>query len=177
MHPISVRKAPRIDEFYQKCADPLRSPDARTFYEKNYKPVDEFTYEDIVKFMTGHLVHVQPDFLVVNQGHWQFPFIRSDPGLSIFVNATLYAVRRPGAMAIWKTTTAKQYNPKERIDLPDFLQAIKRRGMYVFDAWNITQALSMKPDAFYDAFHFEPFVYRELNIAMLNFLGQFTKQS
>jgi hypothetical protein len=182
MNPIFVRKHPRVEKFYQKCSDIEHAYNPITIYKDNYQPALEVAYPDIFGFLNGHIKPLQPDILVINQGHWPCPSIRSEPGLTMFTSAIQNATPS-GGIALWKSTTAKGLKAdsfanstefmralQNGVDSTEFKRTLQNRGIHVFDAWEIRRHLSLRPEAYWDQLHFNPFVYRELNIALLNYL-------
>ena len=156
----------------------LPVPSARDFYSLRSEPWSRgcsslnasftSTFGNINLFLTEFIKPLVPDYVIINQGFWEYPSIHnSTSGLQDFVAALKASSRK----AIWKTTTAThQCGGETAPENSTFLTFLKSSGIDVYDAFSFTKGVSIKSDAYFDGVHFQPFVYRELNKRLLEMI-------
>eukprot|EP00667_Euglena_gracilis_P010952 EG_transcript_11168 len=131
------------------------------------------SYPDLPTFIDAVLRPMRPRVLVLNYGLWRgltesFHKAKASILAKHNLGRLIAAARAAAPVVVWKTTTASH---SQAPDDPHLLETLRRNGVLLFDAHNLTRALlPLKTAAMWDASHFEPFVYRELNIALLEFL-------
>ena len=115
-----------------------------------------------------------PDIIIINQGLWSFPELRrNDDYRTEFATALTNITKH----VVWKKTTSRCAGDQDEIDDEDFLRDMRHHGIEVFDAYKLTLGVALKhsddtKNVCWDRdYHFNPFVYRELNKQLLKFLG------
>ena len=110
---------------------------------------------------------LQPDLIVLNSGLWSTSNEWSEIELRrVFANGK--AALRRGGSALWKTTTQKRdYNMTTRDEKATV--AALEAGWGILDAYALTK--NLPPEAYWDTLHFNAYVYRELNMVMLNLVA------
>lgn len=132
----------------------------------DYRPIIEGEY-DISVFISDVVGKLSPSAIVINQGFW---LVHSRNSLiSRVLNASRSAVGTGGQL-FWKTTTATRDAPGTPHDNDEFLSRLllDRSRPEIFDAYNLTAGLNGTASAYWDQVHFNPFVYRELNRALID---------
>mmetsp|Transcript_14446 Transcript_14446/g.21449 ORF Transcript_14446/g.21449 Transcript_14446/m.21449 type:complete len:361 (+) Transcript_14446:45-1127(+) len=128
-------------------------------------------------FIKNVIADLNPHFVVMNCGHWK----RCGSQLEIkqTVAAAVNILEKLGLSSknfIWKSTTHALRQPNSH----EYLNVIHDSGAQVMPAYNITYEyfmlskdlqLELPFTAYTDNLHFREFVYRELNIFMLNMLA------
>lgn len=125
---------------------------------------------DIFTFLDNHVQPMRPDVLLVNQGIWKYPLLREERIFERF----LMQMKAVAKHAIWKTTTPLYHHSHfshQSMDTDELMGRIRASGVQVFDAFNITVGMVEQP-AYWDKMHFLPFMYTELNIALLQQLHE-----
>eukprot|EP00667_Euglena_gracilis_P010903 EG_transcript_11112 len=157
---------PSAADFVQYCAD---FPETATAH-LHPPPAPRHLFPSVQAFIRDVLRGEGHDMLVFNYGLWRVAVRNATPPTLAEANLDRLAevARAAAPTVVWKTTTANQrWNP---IDDAALLEGLSRRGFEVWDAYNLTLGVLHFKEAMWDGFHFEPFVYRELNIAFLEFL-------
>eukprot|EP00667_Euglena_gracilis_P011033 EG_transcript_11251 len=131
------------------------------------EPLHSYSVQEFVRDVLGPEGH---DVLIFNYGIWKVLVNATTPVLSEANLDWLAEVAHDAAPAVvWKTTNA--VHEHGRFDDDALLAGLQRRGFQIFDIYNLTLGvLPLKKAAMWDNFHFLPFVYRELNIALLEYL-------
>jgi hypothetical protein len=135
-----------------------------------FAPTYVAIYHNISHFLLDEVAKRQPDVIVINQGIWRSKLRTSYKEFETVLRSAKLAVK-PGGRVVWKRTTAVRDG--EQIDDDKFVEFLRQSSIDVFDAYTVTAALtqpSVCQSAFWDRLHFEPFVYRELNLALLDML-------
>ena len=95
----------------------------------------------------------------------------------LYVTAKTLTVQSTYSAFIWKTTTARCFNePDTGIDGPEFRAELLANNVSIFDAYQITLGITLHKKeekanrVCVDIWHYMPFVYRELNKGLLDFL-------
>lgn len=134
--------------------------------------------------VTRLLDELQPDVLIINNGHWYFNPQHIPPLATIDALAEVLRTaiaKRTGSLrplrAIWVTTTATR-DPRSNVSRSAqyaLESALVAAGAEVFDAYDLTRGLTASDElvrsAFYDDLHFGPAVYAEMDAALLEHLA------
>ena len=124
---------------------------------------------DLAHAMQTVVSRLKPDYIVLNSGLWQSTNGWSTQVISQVIKKINDVLKPKNGTAIWKTTTQSR-----SMDIsPNHDSKIKtmaaQAGWKIFDAWALTRALPLlKPSVYWDNLHFLPFVYNELNTALLH---------
>lgn len=128
-----------------------------------------YSYSNITSFLVDMVKPSRVDVLIVNFGHWENKHndvFKTEAKVTRFCQVATSIV----PLVIWKTTTARQHY--WQIDDERFFSYLDRYPMIkVFDAYNLTVDVAY-PVSMFDQLHYLSFVYRELNIALLEHLEQ-----
>lgn len=171
--PLMLRKLPDEKTFMESCGNIEFSQQQLM----NYSPESDYIFNDITDFLKTIIHPLQPDFLIMNQGHWQHPQIRSNfTYFHDFINTAKSSAKK----FIWKTTTARCFDkPDDGIDGKSFIERLNAENVNIFDAFGISLGAavhhnhSMPSDQWtclYDRHHYHQFVYRELNKKLIDYL-------
>eukprot|EP01041_Mallomonas_annulata_P003856 gene3856-7688_t len=138
-----------------------------------------FNYSsNIYDFLDQSIRPIYPDSVIVNQGIWPDVDLRTE---SFHKFAKLLS--NITSLPIWKVTTAifdgkpeetkntfctyirgdfpgPECNP---LDSDKMLNLFKGHKIHIYDTYSMSKDLIMEPSAYFDTYHFMPFVYRELN--------------
>jgi hypothetical protein len=155
---------PTRQDYRSRCH--LRHNALRIYHQAN----TAFSYNstDICIFLQEIISPLTPDVLILNQGHW-----RDNLGMLHSVGAVplaraMTSATQPQGLALWKTTTSRREKETDFLDPVSFLSTLTTAGLRIFDAGDLTQDLP--EEAYWDGLHFYPFVYRELNIALMSMM-------
>lgn len=165
---IRGNTAPKTSDFSKLCSD------WHTYFDSlaNYAPHSSFSY-NILDFLNVEVRDLQPDYLIINQGFWPFPRLRDTSDTS-YLRQFVSLAKSVAKRVIWKTTTARCGINDTGVDNPWMVATLKNLGVEIFDAFMFTHEVAkLNGDKFHvcwDALHFMPFVYRELNKMLLDFI-------
>lgn len=135
----------------------------------DYTP--QWTYPDINSFLEEVVKPSQVDMLIVNFGHWEgalnhHDVFKTEEKVIKFCELATSMVPE----VIWKVTTAKQKSPP--VDDERFFSYLARYPtIKLFNAYKYTVEVAY-PVSMWDSLHYYSFVYRELNIALLEQLTE-----
>jgi hypothetical protein len=171
-HPIRMNQPPTKEKLQLHCSEWKQTFDTMA----TYSPDSTDTFPNYILFVKQIIGGgtTTPDILVINQGYWSFPALRSP--YDQYFNAFFQQTQKSSKRVIWKSTTshcAKQGSDGSFIGIREsdkFLSALNSLGIEIFDAYKITRevaVLNQNNSVCWDDKHFEPFVYRELNKALL----------
>eukprot|EP00667_Euglena_gracilis_P004770 EG_transcript_4798 len=154
---------PTNDDFAVYCSDFLQT--ANTHLSGSLESTQKFA--SVVDFIREVLRPEGHEVLVLNCGIWGtcVPFLTEEN-----LDALAKAAHEAAPIVVWKVTTAVS-DRDTNYDSDALLEGLKRRGFHLFDAYALTRGLRpVVKQAMWDTLHFQSFVYRELNIALLQFL-------
>lgn len=121
--------------------------------------------DDVLKYLIPSLF--KPTFVVLNQGFWPHPQWRYNHAAIRKTMTIAKDIVKEGGSVIWKSTTTPR-NVKIDYDESDkVIDAVRSVGVHVFDAAAYTRDISLYNQSYWDGLHFNSFVYRELNKALL----------
>lgn len=124
-------------------------------------------YPNVNEFLRNFIQPILPDALFINHGAWDFNHHFNHDHQSIL--AMSESAHNASHLVIWKGTTASHDNIPH--DSKEFLSKMQDQlGFQIFDTFTLSTEISKIPGARWDNGHFNGFVYRELNIAMLEHL-------
>ena len=131
------------------------------------------SYFNLNRFLLAEVLSLSPDFVIVNQGIWRYGFENLANGSNLIDFAE--ALKLSSKVSIWKVTTASMYwryvRPASDVHNNLFLETLKKHGILIFDAYNITASLTGRArENFVDHVHFYPHVYRVLNLELLSII-------
>eukprot|EP00981_Chlorochromonas_danica_P013774 scaffold6852_cov215-Ochromonas_danica.AAC.11 len=132
----------------------------------SFNPEANQSYVDAHDFITHKLVPFQPDYLIFNHGFWS-PHLVAQPS---YLPRLQELVSKATKCAIWKATTT-ELNRGAQVEDDEFRQRLSSSGFLLFDTFALTKHLVNTKEAYFDRYHFVHLsIYRELNIALLQFL-------
>lgn len=163
-----LNRPPSWTTFLQLCLDFKAKEDTML----NFNPSSQFVFNDISAFFTNIIKPMYPDFFILNQGMWTYKEFRSN--VSHF-NEIMQSAKESSPRFIWKTSTPKCYSPDTDLDGGSFRTWLQDAKVEVFDAFRITRNIAKAhrdgdKTCLGDLLHFQPFVYRELNKKLIDFL-------
>ena len=114
----------------------------------------------------------RPDLLVLNGGAWGSSNEWDETDFQKVFSTGKAALRRGGA-AFWKTTSRMKVESSGRGRSWDekAVRAAVEAGWGIYDTYGLTAKLD--PESYWDDYHFHAYVYRELNLVMLNLFAAF----
>lgn len=139
----------------------------------SYNLDSTYIYNDVLDFLRAVIQPLRPDFLIMNQGHWKLESLRSN---NSYMSEFVSLAKKSSKHFVWKTTTARCFGtPDDGVDGPKFLADLNRNHVAIFDAFHISLGAAIhhsieKPVCTYDKHHYMPFVYRELNKKLFEYL-------
>eukprot|EP00981_Chlorochromonas_danica_P005016 scaffold1001_cov188-Ochromonas_danica.AAC.5 len=152
------RDFPTLREFSANC---MGQPNLLSF-----NPEANQSYADAHDFITHKLVPFQPDYLIFNHGFWSHHLVSQ----SSYLPRLQAAVSKATKYAIWKATTT-ELNRGAQLEDEGFRKQLSSLGFLLFDTFALTKHLNNTKEAYFDHYHFGHLsIYRELNIALLQFL-------
>jgi hypothetical protein len=155
---LTLPSHPTRHDFRENCmnkqafVDRITAPSARP---------DRASYKFVQDFINTELSNIQPAFLFLNQGLWPEFKIRESASFTAIAQAMKNVSKHP----FWKRTTATQDH--ENKDDRNFLTMVANLGLLQYNSFALTEEISYTEQAYWDNGHFYPFVYREMNIALL----------
>eukprot|EP01031_Cornospumella_fuschlensis_P033701 gene33701-40773_t len=161
---------PTRKELLNNCLSSSASLDALKFILEPHEAHRLYTPENIAQFIEVEVKAMNPDAVFFNQGLWPSDSFRNASSMMRLATA----MRKATPLPFWKATT--QYVTKNSsivVDSEAFLQSIQSYGLGLYDTNAISANLFeiFGEKVFFDkARHFIPFVYREANIVLLEFL-------
>lgn len=125
------------------------------------------THKPCTALFSAVVQPLAPTWLFLNQGLWIPPTKRTDKWFQDLFSTGRKAL--PGTMLFWKTTT--RTNSTKQVDDSRAVKWAVASGWRIFDVGTLT-APATKLEKFpgWDPKHFHAFVYRELNIFLLNLI-------
>jgi len=170
--PIMLQKIPSVKTFSESCGNIEFSQKQQS----NYSPESDFIFDDIIDFLSTIIRPLQPDYLIINQGHWHHPKIRSN---STYFREFISLAKSSAKKFIWKTTTARCFNsPDDGVDGKSFINQLNEENVNIFDAFRISLGIAVYHNnsitdqwtCLQDRHHYRQFVYRELNKKLVDYL-------
>ncbi len=160
--------APKTSDFSKLCSDWHAYSDSFA----NYASHSNYSY-NILDFLNFVVRDLQPDYLIINQGFWSFPRLRDTSDTS-YLRQFVSLAKSVAKRVIWKTTTARCDINDAGMDNPWMVTTLNNLGVEIFDAYIFTHDVAkLNSDKFHicwDGVHYFPFVYRELNKMLLDFI-------
>lgn len=162
-YPIYLgRNLPTISEFHDVCTN--REKSIQLLLDDHNNPTVLRQYTSTADFISKEITSLQPDVLILNQGNHAGSMFRTESNLRGVIEVMKSSARH----AVWKTSTAQKGGIQ--VDSDAFVDGLVANGLTIFDAFSLTHTISLVPAVFWDGKHFLPFVYRELNLGLLDFL-------
>lgn len=165
-HPLSIQLTVNVRMFWEYCRNHTFHTEIQKylFFDANMSS----RLFDIFTLLNEYIQPMSPDVLIVNQGLWAHPTLREKHTF----NHLLTTMKNASQHAIWKTTTPKyRQNLHLPIDSTGFVDQIRASGVSIFDTFGLTASMSQLR-VYWDLKHFLPFMYTELNIALLQQLHE-----
>lgn len=157
--------------FNQTCSW-CRNPSLFLEKKQYERPVFKQFGTDIKVFISDQLSNMQADVIIINQGIWgreDYP-LRKPAALNRLYEELRKSVR-PGGKVVWKTTSpGLAQNASQIFDKEDFLLNVTKAGFEIFDMYRLTADLRTESNAYWDTWHFQPFVYKYVNIQLMQYL-------
>jgi hypothetical protein len=172
--PMLANDRPAAWDFVQLCSNLSR---IRAEYEVFEQTAKHNFGNNITEFIRRFVGPQNPDILVVNQGIWEFPELRTNRS---FLNDFVSSLQESAKRVIWKVTTAACDPAKAVIDDDAFLGVLRSRNVELYDTFKYSKDVAFRAKEVggicWDKLHYEPFVYRELNIKLIDQLMEGNRQ-
>ena len=171
VQPLSVNynsvREPLSELIKKQCLSPIEWLNKLNNYHPNI--THTFKNDDgILKFVQQIIQPLHPYFLIMNNGLWNYTILREDAS---FRSKFVALAKKSSQHFIWKTT-GSVCGLNHSLDSPIFLNQMKNLNVTIFDRYKYTKDVTaidnnITRQVCYDGFHYNHFIYRELNKLLL----------